>query len=118
MKIWISVSITILASVTAMRATETPLGATNELAFSTNAVRITPAFLTELSEELRTNKPAVHAVRWRANAAAANARTVRTWEDPMAKIGGMGARTEMRADDGDLIYGVEQKLPLFGKPKA
>ncbi len=28
----------------------------------------------------------------------------------------MAAREEMRADEGDLIYGVEQKLPLFGKP--
>src|ERR1041385_7538378 len=26
------------------------------------------------------------------------------------------AREEMRADDGDILYGVEQKLPLFNKP--
>jgi outer membrane protein TolC len=30
----------------------------------------------------------------------------------------MGADRVKRADDGDLIYGVEQKLPLFGKPGA
>src|ERR1051325_9688965 len=30
----------------------------------------------------------------------------------------MGADREKRADDGDLMYGVEQKLPLFGKPQA
>ena len=95
-----------------------PASGSNTFSFSTNSIRITPAFITELSEELRTNNPAVHAVRWRANAAGANARAVRTWDDPMAKICGMGARTEMRADDGDLIYGVEQKLPLFGKPKV
>jgi outer membrane protein TolC len=35
----------------------------------------------------------------------------------MAKLGGMAAREEMRADEGDIIYGVEQKLPLFGKPE-
>jgi len=35
----------------------------------------------------------------------------------MARLGGMAAREEMRADEGDLIYGVEQKLPLFGKAK-
>ena len=35
----------------------------------------------------------------------------------MLRVGGMGARRETRADDGDVIYGVEQKLPLFGKPQ-
>lgn len=35
----------------------------------------------------------------------------------MLRLGGMGARREMQAEDGDFIYGVEQKLPLFGKPQ-
>jgi cobalt-zinc-cadmium efflux system outer membrane protein len=28
----------------------------------------------------------------------------------------MFAEEEMRADDGDLVYGIEQKLPVFGRP--
>lgn len=80
------------------------------------AVTITPAFITALAEELRTNHPALQAALARTNAAAANLAAVRTWDDPMARVGGMAARQMMRADEGDLIYGVEQKLPLFGKP--
>lgn len=84
----------------------------------TNSVRVTAEYLTQLSEQMRTNHPLLRAGSHRTAAAEANARSVRTWEDPMAKIGVMGGRTMMRADDGDLIYGVEQKLPLFGKPQA
>ncbi len=51
------------------------------------------------------------------NAAAAGVAAVRTWDDPMLMVGGMGAREDMRADEGDILYGVEQKLPLFGKPR-
>ena len=35
----------------------------------------------------------------------------------MVHAGGMAADEEMRATEGDIIYGVEQKLPLFSKPK-
>ena len=78
---------------------------------------VTADYLTQLSEEMRTNHPALRAADARTQAAMENIRTVRTWDDPEARLGGMAAREEMRADDGDLIYGVEQKLPLFGKPK-
>ncbi|MDW8309995.1 MAG: TolC family protein [Verrucomicrobiales bacterium] len=80
------------------------------------AVLITPAFITALAEELRTNHPALQAAFARTNAAAANLDAVRTWEDPTARVGAMAAGQMMRADEGDLLYGVEQKLPLFGKP--
>ncbi len=82
-----------------------------------NAVPVTPALIGQLAEEIRTNHPALLAAYARTNAAAASVAAVRTWEDPMARIGGMAAREEMRAEDGDLIYGAEQKLPLWGKPK-
>ena len=82
----------------------------------TNVVNVTPAFINQLAEEMRTNHPALLAAGARTNAAAANAAAVRTWDDPMVRVGGMGAREMMRADEGDLIYGVEQKLPIFGKP--
>jgi outer membrane protein TolC len=99
-------------------AAESPPAITNAPVLPTNVVRITSAFVTALAEEMRTNHPSLYASRWRAHAAAENARTVRTWEDPTAKIGGMAAETAKRADDGDLIFGFEQKLPLFGKPQA
>jgi outer membrane protein, heavy metal efflux system len=84
---------------------------------ATNTVVLTPEYLGQLSELMRTNHPALRAADARTEAASANVLTVRTWEDPMASLGGMAAREMMRAEDGDLIYGVEQKLPLFGKPK-
>jgi outer membrane protein TolC len=84
---------------------------------ATNAVVMTPDYLGQLAEEMRTNNPALRAASAMTNAAAAGAAAVRTWEDPMVVAGGLAAREDMRADEGDIIYGVEQKLPLFGKPK-
>lgn len=84
----------------------------------TNAVVVSPQLIDILATEARTNHPALRAADLRADAATWNAASVRTWEDPMAKFGVMGADRERRMDDGDLIYGVEQKLPLFGKPQA
>ena len=78
---------------------------------------ITADYLAQLSEEMRTNHPALRAADARTQAAMENIRTVRTWEDPEARLGGVAARDDMRADDGDLVYGVEQKIPLFGKPR-
>ena len=83
---------------------------------ATNTVSVTPGFIAQLAEEMRTNHPALQAAAERNHAAEAGVAAVRTWDDPMVRLGGLGARDEMRADDGDLIYGVEQKLPLFGKP--
>ena len=92
-------------------ATNTTVSAT------TNSVLLTPDYLSQLADELRTNNPALRAAYQRTNAAFANLGAVRTWEDPVAKVGGLDARESMRSDEGDIIYGVEQKLPLFGKPK-
>jgi cobalt-zinc-cadmium efflux system outer membrane protein len=85
---------------------------------ATNAVLISARFVEALAEEARTNHPALRAADARADAAVWNASAVRAWEDPTAKFGVMGAERDRRSDDGDLIYGVEQKLPLFGKPRA
>lgn len=84
----------------------------------TNAVVISAELIDALVDETRTNHPALRAANLRADAATWNAAAVRTWEDPVAKFGVMGADREKRADDGDLTYGIEQKLPLFGKTQA
>lgn len=93
------------------------LSATNDPA-PPSPLQITPALVNQFAEEMATNHPALLAAQARTNAAAANIKSVRTWDDPMAKIGGMAAEQDMRKEDGDLIYGLEQKLPLFGKPGA
>ncbi len=83
---------------------------------STNTVVITPDYLGQLAEQMRTNNPALRSAGALTDAAAADVGAVRTWEDPMLVVGGVAGNEGMRADEGDILYGVEQKLPLFGKP--
>ena len=87
-------------------------------ATETNTVQVTPAFVNALAEEARTNNPALRAATAQAEAAALHSGTIPTWDDPMARLGVMGAERMMRQTEGDLLYGVEQKLPLWGKPQA
>jgi outer membrane protein, heavy metal efflux system len=96
---------------------QAPTGRSASPSAATNVIQLTPAHINQLAEELRVKHPALQAAWARTNAAVANLGAVRTWEDPMVRLGGMAAREEMRADEGDLMYGVEQKLPLFSKPK-
>jgi outer membrane protein TolC len=83
---------------------------------TTNVVPLTPAWINQLAEEMRTNNPALLAANARTNAASAGVAGVRTWEDPKIILGGMAAEEMMRAEDGDIMYGAEQMLPLWGKP--
>ena len=83
---------------------------------NTNSLTLAPALVNQFAEEMRTNHPALAAARARTNAAAAGVAAVRSWEDPKIKFGAVAAREDFRASDGDLIYGAEQKLPLWGKP--
>jgi outer membrane protein TolC len=85
---------------------------------ATNVVVISSEYLSTLAAEMRTNLPSLQAADARADAAKENVRTISTWDDPMARVGFMGARENMRADQGDVLYGVEEKLPLFGKPES
>jgi len=78
-------------------------------------------YLDTLRAEVRTNHPSVAAAQARVLASEAGVRAVRLWEDPTANAGIMAADREMRADDGDLIFGVEQMLPrrkLYDARKA
>ena len=83
----------------------------------TNTLVITPALLGQFAEEARTGHPALRGANARANAARANTESVRTWDDPTFTFGGAVAssRGTKLSEDGNLIYGLEQKLPLFGK---
>lgn len=92
------------------------VSASNAAEVATNAVVLTPSLVNQFAEEMRTNHPALTAADARTNAAAASLAAVRTWEDPTLKLGGMAAEEMMRMEDGDIAYGAEQKLPLWGKP--
>src|SRR5262245_30182711 len=87
---------------------------------STNAIPLTPAYVAQLAEEMATNHPALKASSARIRAAQHGTNAVRTWEDPTVKLGGTTAssRGPVLSEDGDLLYGLEQKLPLFGKARA
>lgn len=84
---------------------------------TTNSLVLTPALVNQFAEEMRTNHPALTAARARTNAAAAGVTAVRSWDDPMIRLGGMASDETMRRENGDIIYGAEQKLPLWGKPE-
>ncbi|MBL9139830.1 MAG: TolC family protein [Verrucomicrobiales bacterium] len=83
-------------------------------------VTLTPTFLAELVESARTNHPGLRAAALRTTAAQHAVSAVRLWDDPMFRFGGMvggdpGPDLEM---EGDLLYEIEQPLPLFGKATA
>lgn len=87
----------------------------------TNKVRLSPAAIDALVEVMRTNHPALRAQASRIRAAGHAAEGVRTWADPMLAFGGTvsdGARGPGLREDGDLVYELEQPLPLFGKAAA
>jgi len=110
------IALTLLAA-GATGMAQAPAGAPASPPSATNVIQLTSAYINQLAEEMRGRHPAMQAAWARTNAAAAGVRAVRTWDDPMVQLGGMAAREEMRADEGDIMYGVEQKLPLFSKPK-
>src|SRR6266705_5787815 len=86
---------------------------------ATNVVVITTDLINQLVAEARTNNPSLKAADSRVRSATLNAEGVRTWEDPMAAFGGSVYSAEgfKASEDGNLIYGIEQKLPLWGHHK-
>jgi outer membrane protein TolC len=84
------------------------------------AVTLTPVLVAEFANVLRTNHPALRAARSRVSAAGASTAGVRRWSDPTARFGGavFDSRGSKAEEEGDLIYGLEQKLPIFGKESA
>jgi len=85
----------------------------------TNSVALSTEFINRLVSEARRNNPSLKAASHRVRAAELNAGAVRTWEDPTALFGGsvFSERGMKPSEEGDLVYGVEQKLPLWGRPK-
>lgn len=83
-----------------------------------NAMAITSDLINRLLAEAQTNNPGFLAVDSRARAAASNVASVRVWEDPMFTVGDtlFSSRGFDAAQQGDLSYGISEKLPLWGKP--
>lgn len=94
------------------------VAADDNASLHSSTVKLTPEWLSTVSEAARTNSPLMRAKGSAATAARANVDTIKVWEDPMIMFGGMLASEAMRADEGDIVYGFEQKLPIFGKPQA
>jgi outer membrane protein TolC len=72
------------------------------------------ALLSQLRVEASRNHPAAAAGKYRATAAGHDVHAIRLWDDPMVGLGLMAAERMMRANDGDIIVGVEQALPKPG----
>ena len=82
-------------------------------------IEITPALVDRLVAEAQAHNPVIAAAEARLEAATAGVAAVRTWEDPMLTVGVSmpTARGFKASEEGNLIYGVEQKLPTFDRPK-
>ena len=82
-------------------------------------LEITPRLVDDLLAEASGRNPVVLAAGARADAAAAAVDSVRTWEDPVLTLGVWGStpRGVPASQQGNIIYGIEQKLPLFGHPQ-
>ena len=93
--------------------------AANDSDAPTNGIVITSGFIDRLMEEAQTNNPAFLAAGSRAKSAVANVASVRVWEDPMFTVGEsvFSSKGFAPAEQGDVIYGISEKLPLWGKPK-
>jgi cobalt-zinc-cadmium efflux system outer membrane protein len=81
-------------------------------------VVITDDLIARLTGEAQTNNPGLLAADSRAKAATANVGSVRVWEDPMFMLGGnvFSPQGFSPSANGDLVYGIQEKLPLWGMP--
>jgi cobalt-zinc-cadmium efflux system outer membrane protein len=106
----------LLTLLLAFQSLSGPLAAASEPA--DERIEITPALIDRLLQDAKVGNPGIGASNARADAAMADADSVRTWADPTVSLGlwkstprGMSASQE-----GNIIYGVRQKLPVFGRP--
>lgn len=76
--------------------------------------------IERLTEEFHTNHPAIKAALHRTSAANLDVDAVRYWGDPQLRMGGIlnSRRGGNPAQEGNVLYGVEQRIPVFGKERA
>ncbi len=81
---------------------------------------LTPVVVRGWVDLMASNNPALRAAQAQARAAHLNADGVRRLADPNLILGGslFGAKGDTPSTQGNLIYGIEQPLPLLGKEAA
>lgn len=86
----------------------------------THIVRLNPEVFATYSDVVRTNHPGLRAVGAIVEAARAARDGIRSIADPNLNAGASfsSSRGPRSSDDGNLAYGLEQKLPVFGKEVA
>lgn len=80
---------------------------------------VTADLVRRLSEQMRERHPELRGLADASRAERLNAEGTRRWADPDVLLGGGLYRyADMARENGDLYYGVQQKLPVMGKEKA
>lgn len=75
--------------------------------------------VVRLAFEMEAMHPALRGLNRMAESERMNAASTRTWADPEVQVSGAIYRESfMAAEQGDVAYGVTQRLPLLGKEKA
>ena len=96
-----------------------PLGLrATEPAPTPDQVEVTPDLIDRLVAEAQGQNPALEAAGARVQAANSAVAAVRSWEDPTASFGvwAPGSGGFQTSQQGNLVYGVDEKLPLHGLP--
>jgi len=88
----------------------------DEAAPSESGIAITGDLIGRLAAEAQGRNPAIEAAGARADAASEAVESVRIWEDPVFSFGLWfpGQQGFTSSEMGNIVYGVEQKLPVFG----
>ncbi len=80
---------------------------------------VTADLVRRLSDRMRERHPELRGLLQASRAERLNADGTRRWADPDVMLGGALYRyADMARENGDVYYGVEQKLPVMGKEKA
>ncbi len=81
-------------------------------------VEVSAEFIDQLIAESRERIPALEAADARTDAATSAVAAVRTWDDPTASFGlwASGAGGFNASEQGNIIYGLDEKLPIYGRP--
>jgi cobalt-zinc-cadmium efflux system outer membrane protein len=89
-----------------------------EPALESQQLEITPDLVDRLVLEAQGKNPAIQAAGARTQAANSVVGGVRTWDDPTASFGLWTSSTRgfSSSEQGNLVYGLEQRLPLYGRP--
>lgn len=90
------------------------LAVSGSLLHATESQLLDDAFLSRIRAQAARTHPTAIAGKHRAEAAEQDVKSVRLWEDPMVGLGFMTANEMMRQDEGDIILGLEQRLPKPG----